>query len=95
MDQFTSVLGQASHLLLLDCRSTQVQMVPLTDPEVEVLIMNTNVKHELTGGEYAQRRRQCEAAARTMGVPSLRNATLETLVSTARAGAGPAAQRGT
>ena len=80
MDQFTSVLGQASHLLLLDCRSTQVQMVPLTDPEVEVLIINTNVKHELTGGEYAQRRSQCEAAARTMGVPSLRDATLEMLV---------------
>ena len=79
MDQFTSVLGQASHLLLLDCRSTQVQMVPLTDPEVEVLIINTNVKHELTGGEYAQRRSQCEAAARTMGVPSLRDATMEML----------------
>ncbi len=79
MDQFTSVLGQASHLLLLDCRSTQVQMVPLTDPNVEVLIVNTNVKHELTGGEYAQRRSQCEAAARTMGVSSLRDATLEML----------------
>ena len=79
MDQFTSVLGQAGHLLLLDCRSTQVQMVPLTDPEVEVLIVNTNVKHELTGGEYAQRRGQCEAAARKMGVPSLRDATLEML----------------
>ena len=79
MDQFTSVLGQASHLLLLDCRSTQVQMVPLTDPDVEVLIINTNVKHELTGGEYAQRRSQCEAAARTLGVPSLRDATLDLL----------------
>jgi galactokinase len=82
MDQFTSVLGQASHLLLLDCRSTRVQMVPLTDPEVEVLIVNTNVKHELTGGEYAQRRSQCEAAARAMGVPSLRDATLEMLART-------------
>jgi galactokinase len=79
MDQFTSVLGQSGHLLLLDCRSTQVQMVPLSDPEVEVLIINTNVKHELTGGEYAQRRSQCEAAARAMGVVSLREATLDTL----------------
>jgi galactokinase len=79
MDQFTSVLGQAGQLLLLDCRSTQIRMVPLTDPEVEVLIVNTNVKHELTGGEYAQRRSQCEAAARAMGVASLRDATLDTL----------------
>ncbi len=79
MDQFTSVLGQTSQLLLLDCRSTQVRLVPLADPDVEVLIVNTNVKHELTGGEYAQRRSQCEAAARTMGVRSLRDASQEML----------------
>jgi len=84
MDQFTSVLGRSGHLLLLDCRSRHVQMVPLRDPEVEVLIVNTNVKHELTGGEYGQRRSQCEAAARAMGVVSLREATLDTL----RASAG-------
>ena len=29
-------------------------MVPLNDPEILVLIINTNVKHELTGGEYAE-----------------------------------------
>jgi len=75
MDQFTSVLGQASHLLLLDCRSTEVQLVPLADPDVEVLIINTNVKHELTGSEYPLRRSQCETAARTMGVRSLRDAS--------------------
>ena len=34
MDQFTSVMGQADHLMLLDCRSTEVQMVPLNDPDV-------------------------------------------------------------
>ena len=79
MDQFTSVLGQAGQLLLLDCRSTQVQLVPLADPDVEVLIVNTNVKHELTGSEYPQRRSQCEAAARTMGVRALRDASLEML----------------
>jgi galactokinase len=79
MDQFTSVLGQAGHLLLLDCRSTEVRMVPLADPDIEVLIVNSNVKHELTGGEYAQRRSQCEAAARALGVASLRDATLEML----------------
>ncbi len=79
MDQFTSVLGQASQLLLLDCRSTEVQLVPLADPDVEVLIVNTNVKHELTGSEYPQRRSQCEAAARAMGVRALRDASLEML----------------
>ena len=47
----------------------------MTDPDVTVLIINTNVKHELTGGEYAERRGQCESAAKTLGVPSLREAT--------------------
>ena len=78
MDQFASVLGQAGHLLLLDCRSTQIRMVPLADPEVEVLIINSNVKRELAGGEYARRRSQCQAAARAMGVASLRDATHDT-----------------
>jgi galactokinase len=45
----------------------------MTDPAVELLITNTNVKHELTGGEYAKRRAQCEAAAKTLGVVSLRD----------------------
>jgi galactokinase len=79
MDQFTSVFGRADHLMLLDCRSTETAMVPMADPQVEVLIVNSNVKHELTGGEYAERRCQCEQAAREMGVASLRDATLELL----------------
>jgi galactokinase len=37
------------------------------------------VKHELSGGEYAQRRAQCETAAKILGVPSLRDATADVL----------------
>lgn len=79
MDQFISVMGRENHLLLLDCRSRETQLVPMTDPSVSVLVTNTNVKHELTGGGYAQRRAQCEQAARTLGLKSLRDATLPAL----------------
>jgi galactokinase len=79
MDQFASVMGRPDHLMLLDCRSRQVEHIPLVDPGVTVLIINTNVKHELSGGEYAERRGQCESAARKLGVPSLRDATLAQL----------------
>ena len=79
MDQFVSVMGQKNHLLLLDCRSRQTELVPLNDPSVALLIINTNVKHELSGGEYAQRRAQCETAAKILGVPSLRDATADAL----------------
>ncbi len=79
MDQFISALGKEGHALLLDCRSHQTRLVPMTDPSIAVLIANTNVKHALTGGEYAQRRSQCHAAAEALGVKSLRDTTLADL----------------
>jgi galactokinase len=74
MDQFISVMGRENHLLLLDCRSRQTELVPMNDPSVALLIINTNVRHELGSGEYAKRRTQCEAAAKILGVSSLRDA---------------------
>ena len=81
MDQFISVMGRQNNLLLLDCRSHQTQLVPMNDPAVSLVIVNTNVKHELANGEYGQRRAQCEAAAKLLGVSSLRDATPEALES--------------
>jgi galactokinase len=68
-------MGREGHLLLLDCRTRKTELVPMSDPSVELLIVNTNVKHELGSGEYAKRRAECEAAAKILGVPSLRDAT--------------------
>ena len=79
MDQFISALGREGHLLLLDCRTRKTELVPMSDPSVALLIINTNVKHELSGGEYAERRAQCEEAARNLGVKSLRDVTAEQL----------------
>jgi galactokinase len=81
MDQFISVMGREDHLLLLDCRSRKTELVPMRDPSVELLIANTNVKHELGSSQYAKRRAQCETAAKILGVPSLRDATPEALES--------------
>jgi galactokinase len=75
MDQFASVMCRPDHLMLLDCRSQEIEHVPFSDPNITVLIINTNVKHELSGGEYGERRSQCESAARKLGVASLRDAT--------------------
>ncbi|HTX20234.1 MAG TPA: galactokinase [Candidatus Aquilonibacter sp.] len=81
MDQFISVMGRQNSLLLLDCRSRETKLVSMADASVQLLIANTNVKHELSGGEYAQRRAQCETAAKILGVASLRDATAEMLES--------------
>ena len=79
MDQCSSVMGREGALLLLDCRSRTVQLTPLADPEVVALIVNSNVRHALTDGGYAARRRQCEEAAHALGVAALRDVSREQL----------------
>jgi len=76
MDQFTSAMAREGHLLLLDCRSQQIEHVPMTDPSVSVLIANSGVHRELVAGEFARRRARCEEAACALGVDLLRDATL-------------------
>lgn len=79
MDQFSSALGAAGKLLLIDCRSETAELVPLDDPAVAVLVVNSNVRHELSGSEYADRRRQCEEASRRLGAAALRDVDLSQL----------------
>ena len=75
MDQFSSALGAAGKLLLIDCRAESAELIPLDDPGVAVLVINSNVKHELTGSEYPERRAQCERSAKLLGVGMLRDVT--------------------
>jgi len=79
MDQFISTLGKQGYAMLLDCRSKEPRMISMDDPKVSVLIVNSNVKHKLTGSEYPDRRRQCEKATGLLGVDKLRDATLPML----------------
>lgn len=79
MDQFISAMAEAGKAMLLDCRSRVPQMVPLNDPDIAVLIINSNVKHQLTGSEYPTRRRQCETAAKVLEKPMLRDVTMSLL----------------
>ncbi|NXI57263.1 GALK1 Galactokinase, partial [Chloroceryle aenea] len=79
MDQFISVMGKEGHALLIDCRSLETILVPLTDASLAILITNSNVRHTLTGSEYPTRRRQCEEAAVVLGKSSLRDATMTEL----------------
>lgn len=60
-------------------RSLEATLQPLEDPQLVILITNSNVKHSLTGSEYPTRRRQCEEAASVLGKDSLRDATMKDL----------------
>lgn len=84
MDQFISACGQKDCALLIDCRSKEPTPVAFTDPNVVVVVSNSNVKHELNGGEYKERVEQCHAAVAALqtkfpGITHLRDATMEQL----------------
>jgi len=77
MDQSASLLCRAGHALLLDCRSLEASQVPFEPAAAGagLLLINTRARHELSDGEYGQRRAECEEAARRLGIPSLRDLT--------------------
>jgi len=83
MDQFVSCHGRASHALMLDCRSLEYELVKLP-ANVQLVMCNTMVKHELASGEYNARRAECEEGVRNLRtafpeVRALRDVTLAQL----------------
>jgi galactokinase len=83
MDQFISANGAEDHALLLDCRDLSFKLAPIP-ANVALVIANTMVKHAITGGEYATRRAEVEAACAVIashrsGVKFLRDCTVDDL----------------
>ena len=72
MDQMASSVGDQEHMIFLDTRSLEHQRLPLP-AHSEVLIVDTNTPRQLAGSAYNTRRLECEAAARLLGVNSLRD----------------------
>jgi galactokinase len=62
MDQYVSVLGRADTALLLDCRSRTHEHIPFVLDRHVVMIVDSGVRHELAGGEYARRQAECRRA---------------------------------
>ncbi|MEV4537413.1 galactokinase [Asanoa sp. NPDC049518] len=75
MDQSASIRAVDGHALFLDCRSLAIEQIPfdVAASGLAVLVVDTRAPHRHAGGEYASRRRACEEAAATLGVPALRD----------------------
>ena len=73
MDQMAVAAGQAGHALLLDCGTLETRQVPLP-ADWAVMVVQSGVVRGLVDGHYNARRADCEAAARALGVASLRAA---------------------
>ncbi len=74
LDQAASLRTTAGHALLLDCRDGSVRQVrlDLAAAGLELLVIDTRATHSLADGQYGQRRAACEAAARRLGIRTLR-----------------------
>ena len=80
LDQISSLMSREGHATSIDCRTFAVRHVPLSD-HVSFVLAQSGVKHALVAGEYNERRDDCEAAARALGVKALRDVTMEMLLS--------------
>jgi galactokinase len=84
MDMMIVATGKSGHATQYDCRSGARQFVKVDPNDLRVVIANTMVRHELSGGEYAKRRQQCEAGVRYFqaqfpgaGIRALRDVTMK------------------
>ena len=79
MDQFASVFGKKNCLMRLDCRSLEYEYFPFDPQGYKLVLVNSKVKHELVDSPYNKRRQSCERVAATLGVETLRDATIDML----------------
>ena len=83
MDQFISAAGVRGNALAIDTRALTAELAPIPD-KLRLVVCNSMVRHSVGGGEYGERRREVEEAARAislqkLGDRQLRDATLQDL----------------
>ncbi|MCS7009679.1 MAG: hypothetical protein NZL93_07050, partial [Chthoniobacterales bacterium] len=79
LDQVSSIFGKKDHFIFFDCKTHGVRRIAMPAGAV-LLICDSTVRHELTSGEYNERRYSCFEAAEKLGFKSLREATTEQVV---------------
>lgn len=82
MDQFASVFGKKNHFMLLDCKSLDYDYIPTNIDPYVILMLNTNVTHDLSISGYNDRREESASGLKIVSsrfgkANSFRNITLE------------------
>ena len=62
MDQFAVTMGKQNKLLLLNCETLDYKLIDAEFTPYKILLLNTNVSHNLASSEYNTRRAECEQA---------------------------------
>jgi len=73
MDHFAACFSIAGHALMLDCRSLEYRLLAIPS-DVEMVVCNTGVRHNLADGKYNLRRLECETAVKLLqsSLPEIR-----------------------
>jgi galactokinase len=81
MDQTASACCEDGHALFLDTRDLSQKQIPfdLAAEGMRLLVVDTQVKHAHSDGEYGKRRAGCEKGAALLGVDALRDVAYEDL----------------
>ncbi len=72
MDQMASSLADSEHMLFLDARTLATRLLPIPAGS-ELIVIDSGMPRTLAASAYNVRRAECEAAARQLGVPALRD----------------------
>ncbi|RDY59297.1 galactokinase [Flagellimonas nanhaiensis] len=62
MDQFAVVMGKKNQLIKLNCKTLEYEYVEADFNPYKIVLLNTNVSHNLSTSEYNTRREECQAA---------------------------------
>lgn len=79
MDQYASMFGVKKSALLLDCRTVKSKLYKINFGDYKLLLINTNVKHDLSESAYNDRREVCEKVSAKLNIKALRDATISDL----------------
>ncbi len=84
MDQFSNLHGKKDNAILLDCADLSYKHIPIQLDKYSLLLINTNVKHQLSDSPYNQRKQACKTGFETIkkhypAISSLSRATIEQL----------------
>ena len=66
MDQFAVMMGEEKKFILLNCETLEYKLIDAEINPFKIILINSNVEHNLAASEYNLRRKECEEAMRVI-----------------------------
>lgn len=77
LDQLAALFGERDHVVRIDFRSLQITPTALGLGDFRLVALDSGERHSHAASGYNERRAECTRACEQLGVPSLREATLQ------------------